>query len=101
MTDTELSAPPQYPLLDLIDDPTDLRALPSRALRPLASELRAFLIDSVSRTGDHLAAGLGVVERTIALHRVFSPSTFRIATSMSASPSSTPSPLPRAWPARD
>ncbi|EGV19641.1 1-deoxy-D-xylulose-5-phosphate synthase [Thiocapsa marina] len=71
MTDTEPSAPPQYPLLDLIDDPTDLRALPSSALRPLASELRAFLIDSVSRTGGHLAAGLGVVELTIALHRVF------------------------------
>ncbi|MCF8017551.1 MAG: 1-deoxy-D-xylulose-5-phosphate synthase, partial [Chromatiaceae bacterium] len=71
MTDTAPSAPPEYPLLDLIDDPTDLRALPSSALKQLASELRAFLIDSVSRTGGHLAAGLGVVELSIALHRVF------------------------------
>jgi 1-deoxy-D-xylulose-5-phosphate synthase len=60
-----------YPLLSIIDDPADLRALQPSQLRPLASELRAFLIDSVSRTGGHLAAGLGVVELTIALHYVF------------------------------
>ena len=60
-----------YPLLSAIDDPADLRKLSASQLKPLASELRAFLIDSVSRTGGHLAAGLGVVELTIALHYVF------------------------------
>jgi len=60
-----------YPLLSKIDNPADLRALAQSQLKPLASELRAFLIDSVSRTGGHLAAGLGVVELTIALHYVF------------------------------
>jgi len=60
-----------YPILSQIDDPADLRALPEGQLKPLAAELRAFLIESVSRTGGHLAAGLGVVELTIALHYVF------------------------------
>jgi len=48
-----------------------LRALSVEQLKTLADELRAFLIDTVSRTGGHLAAGLGVVELTIALHYVF------------------------------
>ena len=61
----------RFPLLSIIDDPADLRALSSHQLEQLATELRAFLIDSVSRTGGHLAAGLGVVELTIALHYVF------------------------------
>jgi 1-deoxy-D-xylulose-5-phosphate synthase len=60
-----------YPLLSAIDDPADLRKLSASQLKSLVSELRAFLIDSVSRTGGHLAAGLGVVELTIALHYVF------------------------------
>ena len=59
------------PLLESIDTPDDLRRLPSSRLPILASELRSYLIDTVSRTGGHLAAGLGVVELTIALHRVF------------------------------
>ena len=60
-----------YPLLETIDTPADLRALPVSRLRPLADELRHFLIQSVSRTGGHLSAGLGTVELTIALHYVF------------------------------
>jgi len=60
-----------YPLLDQVDTPADLRELMPAELPVLADELRHFLIDSVSRTGGHLAAGLGVVELTIALHRVF------------------------------
>jgi 1-deoxy-D-xylulose-5-phosphate synthase len=60
-----------YPLLSRIDDPTDLRGLSAEQLKQLADELRAYLIDSVSQTGGHLAAGLGVVELTIALHHVF------------------------------
>jgi 1-deoxy-D-xylulose-5-phosphate synthase len=59
------------PLLPTIDNPADLRRLPSSALKQLADELRGFLIDSVSRTGGHLAAGLGVVELSIGLHYVF------------------------------
>ncbi|QFY89436.1 1-deoxy-D-xylulose-5-phosphate synthase [Magnetovirga frankeli] len=60
-----------YPLLSLLDSPADLRRLPPQRLQPLADELRRFLIQSVSRTGGHLAAGLGVVELTLALHYVF------------------------------
>lgn len=61
----------RYPLLTTVDLPTDLRRLPEDKLPALAAELRAFLVDSVSRTGGHLAASLGVVELTIALHYVF------------------------------
>lgn len=59
------------PLLDAIDTPADLRALPESQLPEVASELRGFLIECVSKTGGHLAAGLGVVELTIGLHYVF------------------------------
>ncbi|MBI0325805.1 1-deoxy-D-xylulose-5-phosphate synthase [Burkholderia plantarii] len=60
-----------YDLLNTIDDPTDLRRLDRRQLRPLADELRAFVLDSVSKTGGHLSPNLGTVELTIALHYVF------------------------------
>lgn len=59
------------PLLDTIDYPQQLRLLERRQLVQLAQELRLFLIDSVARTGGHLASNLGVVELTIALHYVF------------------------------
>ena len=62
---------PQTPLLDKIQDPGALRALPREELRQLADELRAETIDAVSVTGGHLGAGLGVVELTLALHAVF------------------------------
>ena len=58
-------------LLDSINDPADLRALPAEALKDLADELRRETINVVSVTGGHLGAGLGVVELTVALHRVF------------------------------
>ena len=61
----------RFPLLNAIGLPTDLRRLPEDQLPTLAAELRAFLVESVSRTGGHLAAGLGVVELTLALHYVF------------------------------
>jgi 1-deoxy-D-xylulose-5-phosphate synthase len=61
----------RFPLLTTIDSPSDLRRLSEDELRELTHELRTFLIDSVSRTGGHLAAGLGVVELTVALHYVF------------------------------
>jgi 1-deoxy-D-xylulose-5-phosphate synthase len=58
-------------LLERIDSPEDLRALPEELLPELAAELRAFLLSSVSQTGGHLASGLGALELTIALHYVF------------------------------
>ena len=59
------------PLLDTVNTPADLRALPQDKLRQLADELRIEMIDAVSVTGGHLGAGLGVVELTVALHAVF------------------------------
>ncbi|MBI5276202.1 MAG: 1-deoxy-D-xylulose-5-phosphate synthase [Burkholderiales bacterium] len=58
-------------LLETINDPTDLRRLPRTQLKPLAEELRAYVLDSVSKTGGHLSSNLGTVELTIALHYVF------------------------------
>ena len=60
-----------FPLLTSINSPIDLRQLDREQLTILADELRAFLIESVSQTGGHLASNLGVVELTIALHYVF------------------------------
>ena len=60
-----------FPLLETIADPRDLRKLPREELPALAEELRAFLLDSVARTGGHLSSNLGTVELTIALHYVF------------------------------
>ncbi len=62
---------PIFPLLDLIDNPLDLRKLPETRLLALAQELREFLIQTVARTGGHFSANLGTVELTIALHYVF------------------------------
>ncbi|KRT56467.1 1-deoxy-D-xylulose-5-phosphate synthase [endosymbiont of Ridgeia piscesae] len=67
-SDTEQGS---YSLLEQVDLPQDLRRLEPKQLPLLALELRRFLIESVSRTGGHLAAGLGVVELAIALHYVF------------------------------
>jgi 1-deoxy-D-xylulose-5-phosphate synthase len=58
-------------LLNRIDDPADLRHLSRTQLAQLADELRDYLLASVARTGGHLAANLGVIELTIALHTVF------------------------------
>ena len=60
-----------YPLLSKIDQPADLRHLSRSELRQLATELREYLLQSVSRTGGHLSSNLGTVELTIALHYVF------------------------------
>ncbi len=60
-----------FSLLRTIDSPADLRALPENALAQLTSELRDFLIDSVSRSGGHFGANLGAVELTVALHYIF------------------------------
>ncbi|MEE8387761.1 MAG: 1-deoxy-D-xylulose-5-phosphate synthase [Acidiferrobacterales bacterium] len=60
-----------YPRLARINIPDDLRGLKESELQPLADEVRAYIIDFVSQTGGHLAASLGTVELTIALHYVF------------------------------
>jgi len=63
--------PESVRLLDAINGPQDLKTLTAAQMPLLAKEIREFLIDSVSRTGGHLGPNLGVVELTIALHRVF------------------------------
>ena len=67
-----------YPLLDKIDIPADLRALPESALEQVAAEVRAFLLESVSASGGHFAAGLGSVELTVALHYLYNTPEDRI-----------------------
>jgi 1-deoxy-D-xylulose-5-phosphate synthase len=62
---------PDTPLLDTVKLPADLRTIDDRDLPQLARELRDEMIDAVSKTGGHLGAGLGVVELTIAIHKVF------------------------------
>lgn len=59
------------PLLDTIDLPQDLRRLQKSQLPQLADELRAYLLESVSKTGGHFASNLGAVELTVALHYVY------------------------------
>jgi 1-deoxy-D-xylulose-5-phosphate synthase len=63
--------PSPKPLLDKVRVPADLRALPESDMKQLAEELRRETIEAVSVTGGHLGAGLGVVELTLAIHRVF------------------------------
>ncbi|MDR2925009.1 MAG: 1-deoxy-D-xylulose-5-phosphate synthase [Azoarcus sp.] len=61
-----------FPYLDRIHSPAEVRALDRGELPKLADELRRFLIESVSKTGGHLSSNLGTVELTVALHHVFS-----------------------------
>jgi len=63
--------PHRYQLLNTVRSPADLRTFNDAQLVQLAAEVREFLLESVSTTGGHLAAGLGTVELTIALHHVF------------------------------
>ncbi|MFI1801075.1 1-deoxy-D-xylulose-5-phosphate synthase [Streptomyces sp. NPDC020379] len=63
--------PARFPLLSALTTPKDLRGLTHDNLSALASEIRAFLIGTVCATGGHLGPNLGVVELSIALHRVF------------------------------
>lgn len=58
-------------LLDTVNQPDDLRRFTHEQLRLLAGEIRAFLVEAICRRGGHLGPNLGVVELTIALHRVF------------------------------
>ncbi|MBV8469167.1 MAG: 1-deoxy-D-xylulose-5-phosphate synthase [Burkholderiaceae bacterium] len=60
-----------YSLLKTINSPADLRRMPRADLHKLADELRAYLLESVAKTGGHLSSNLGTVELTVALHYVF------------------------------
>src|SRR5512141_541844 len=60
-----------YHLLETVDDTADFSTFDRKQLAQLATELRAFIVDSVSATGGHLSSNLGTVELTIALHYVF------------------------------
>ncbi|NLP37109.1 MAG: 1-deoxy-D-xylulose-5-phosphate synthase [Firmicutes bacterium] len=60
-----------YKWLPVIKEPADLKKLNTKELQELACEIRSFLVEKVSKTGGHLAPNLGVVELTIAIHRVF------------------------------
>ena len=62
---------PATPLLDQVDSPAQLREFSQDQLLTLADELRAYILYSVGKSGGHFGAGLGVVELTIALHKVF------------------------------
>ncbi len=68
----------QLSLLTTINSPADLRSLDESELPAIADEARRFLIDTVSRTGGHLAANLGTIELTLALHYVFNTPDDRI-----------------------
>lgn len=61
----------QYPLLEQINSPYDLRTLDKSQLYPLSRELREFILDKVSQTGGHLASNLGSIELTLAVHYVY------------------------------
>jgi 1-deoxy-D-xylulose-5-phosphate synthase len=63
--------PQMYALLKTVNDPADLRKLDRSQLHQLAAELRAYVLDTVSKTGGHLSSNLGTVELTIALHYVY------------------------------
>jgi 1-deoxy-D-xylulose-5-phosphate synthase len=60
-----------YPILDQVETPSDIRGLDLKELESLASDIREYILDTISKTGGHLAAGLGTVELSIALHYVF------------------------------
>jgi len=61
----------RFPLLARIQDPVDLRALPAESLEAVTHELRAYLVETMARTGGHFAANLGTVELATVLHYVF------------------------------
>jgi 1-deoxy-D-xylulose-5-phosphate synthase len=61
----------KYPILSKINNPKDIRNLDSNDLKGLCADIREFLVDTISQVGGHFGGGLGTVELTVALHRVF------------------------------
>ena len=76
-------------MLEQIRGPADLQYLSQQQLRDLAAEIREFLIHKVAATGGHLGPNLGVVELTLALHRVFDSRTIRSSSTPATRPTST------------
>ena len=72
-----------------MDSPADVKGLNENQARQLCAELRDFLVREVSRTGGHLASNLGVVELTVAIHRVFDTSVDRLVFDVATSAMST------------
>ena len=68
----------ELPILSRVNSPRDIRELTAEQLDALADEIRRYLVSVVSETGGHLASNLGVVELTLALHRVFDFETDRL-----------------------
>ena len=58
-------------ILKKVNSPADLKKLPVKQLKELAEEIRQFILDTISKTGGHLASNLGAVELTLAMHYVF------------------------------
>ncbi|MCL2309236.1 MAG: 1-deoxy-D-xylulose-5-phosphate synthase [Proteobacteria bacterium] len=77
-TNNTVDNPTEASLLDTIESPQDVRALPREALPKLVEELRAFVLKTVSHTGGHLSSNLGVIELTVALHYAFNTPDDRI-----------------------
>ena len=75
---TTMNGLPNTPILDQIKTPADLRQLPETDLEALVQELRDYLLHSVSRSGGHFAASLGVTELTVALHYLYNTPEDRI-----------------------
>ena len=71
MIESSLIDAARYPRLSRIDTPADLRQFDASELPAIAAELRAYLIESVGRSGGHFGAGLGVIELTVALHYLY------------------------------
>ena len=67
-----------YEILDTVNSPEDIKALDGKKIEPLCAEIREFLVEKVSVSGGHLASNLGVVELSVALHRVFDTPTDHI-----------------------
>ena len=61
----------EYEILNGIESPADIKKLDRKSIERLTNEIREFLIDNVGRTGGHLASNLGVIELTLAIHKVF------------------------------
>lgn len=72
MTDEKTSKMQNFPLLEKINSPQDLKQMRAEEMEPLAAEIREFLIHRIIENGGHLASNLGVVELSLAIHRVFS-----------------------------
>ena len=68
----------KYPQLDKINSPNDLKKLDNSQLKELSDEIRSYILEVISQTGGHLAAGLGTVELSISLHYVFNTPTDKI-----------------------